>query len=103
MQRRRSLKATVPALWGYNAVKPVGNHFQIKTYNGTYFVKPCSSCNRMLPLKEFYMRRSDCKECHMQAVRSWQKKNPERLRELKSAYNKKYRERQKQDQESHYQ
>ena len=53
--------------------------------------KPCTKCERVLPLSDFYPRRghtpsAQCKPCHCKTTAKWAKKNPEKRKEIGNAW-----------------
>ena len=90
---------------GYTCELPVSAVFQsveispsgyaVHTPTNIINLKPCRKCKRLLPLDAFYERKSPCKECHKFLVRSWQKRNPETVKEHKRKCNRNYRIKQK--------
>lgn len=83
---------------GFRFSVPAGTHidsvayweygFIIKTKTGDLTLKACRKCKRMVPLNAFYDGRSPCKQCHIYLVKQWRKRNPEHVKAMRRAYDK---------------
>jgi hypothetical protein len=58
----------------------------VHTTNGDLTIKACHKCKRMRSLTEFYDGRSPCKECHILLVKSWRKRNPDKVKAMRKSY-----------------
>jgi len=67
----------------------------ITTDHGVLVRKPCRQCKKLLPLEEFYARKSPCRRCHRVAVKRWRKNNPERDKAHKKVSNHNLRQKQR--------
>ena len=64
--------------------------YQIKTDKNEFLVRSCHKCKRLLPIDQFYERKSPCKKCHIATVKAWEKLNPEKVKRYKRRDNNTY-------------